>query len=51
MKNILALTFLVFAYSINAQNIDFNTKKGFVVEGLDVVSYFKNTQKKEMLNI
>ncbi len=46
MKTLLTLAFLVFGYGISAQNIDFNTKKGFVVEGFDVVSYFNNTPEK-----
>lgn len=46
MKTLLTLAFLVFGYAISAQNIDFNTKKGFVVEGFDVVSYFNDTPEK-----
>lgn len=46
MKTLLTITFLVFGYSISAQNIDFNTKKGVVAEGFDVVSYFSNNAEK-----
>ena len=50
VKNILALLFLVFTYTMHSQNIDFNTKKGFVVEGFDVVSYFNNSPEKGSAN-
>lgn len=33
---------LFFSASIFAQQIDYNTKKGYVAEGYDVVSYFTN---------
>ena len=31
---------------MNAQSIDYNTKKGFAVQGYDVVAYFDNTVQK-----
>ena len=43
MKTLSTLIFLIFVHSLSAQNIDFNIKKGFVIEGFDVVSYFNNT--------
>ncbi|MDO7138689.1 YHS domain-containing (seleno)protein [Algibacter lectus] len=46
MKNLIALVFFIFGQTMIAQNIDFNTKKGFVIEGFDVVSYFNNAPKK-----
>ncbi|WP_158848918.1 YHS domain-containing (seleno)protein [Algibacter sp. L1A34] len=46
MKNIFILLFVVFGYSIYAQQTHFNTKKGFVIEGFDVVSYFESTPQK-----
>lgn len=46
MRTLLTIFFLVFGYSIFAQDIDFNTKKGFVIQGFDVVSYFSNTAEK-----
>jgi len=46
MKNLIVLVLFVFSQTMFAQNIDFNTKKGFVIEGFDVVSYFNNAPKK-----
>jgi len=46
MKKVILLVFIVLSYALNAQTIDYNTKKGFAVEGYDVVSYFSNTPKK-----
>ncbi len=34
------ITFLIGVSSIYAQQIDYNTKKGFIANGYDVVSYF-----------
>ncbi|CAM1352444.1 YHS domain-containing (seleno)protein [Tenacibaculum crassostreae] len=47
MKNIFVLLFLLTSSVISAQNIDYNTKKGFVAEGYDVVSYFNNDKPLE----
>lgn len=43
MKKALTIVLLVIAYSVNAQTIDYNTKKGFIADGYDVVSYCNNT--------
>lgn len=43
MKNLI-IFFLLFSTSFIAQN--YNTKKGFVAEGYDVVSYFSNKAAK-----
>ncbi len=42
MKQQLTLLFLVFVVHLNAQKIDYNTKKDFVAEGYDVTEYFSN---------
>lgn len=44
MKHILLIFFIGISPSLFSQQIDYNTKKGYVAEGYDVVSYF--TQKK-----
>lgn len=44
-KIVFALCFGIGLFT-NAQSIDYNTKKGFAVEGYDVVSYFDNEAKK-----
>ncbi len=41
MKGLIPLFIIAFS-SLTAQNIDYNLKKGFVVNGYDVVSYFNN---------
>lgn len=41
MKWFLVMCFLSL-YSLQAQQIDYNLKKGYIAEGYDVVSYFKN---------
>jgi YHS domain-containing protein len=38
----LILLFFVGLFSLQAQNIDYNTKKGFAAQGYDVVAYFNN---------
>lgn len=40
MKQFLLFLFLGISTLLSAQQIDYNTKKGFVAEGYDVVSYF-----------
>jgi hypothetical protein len=40
MKNCIPILFLLITTTFFAQ--DYNTKKGFVAEGYDVVSYFSN---------
>ena len=49
MKNILFLLFIGLQIGY-AQPIDFNTKKGFVAEGYDVVAYFDNEAVKGASN-
>ena len=44
MKRFLALFFISISASLTAQQTDYNTKKGFVAEGYDVVSYFTETE-------
>ena len=44
---ILAILFLGFTSSFFAQQIDYNTKKGYIAEGFDVVSYFVDAKAKE----
>ncbi|AUC21760.1 hypothetical protein BTO15_06405 [Polaribacter sejongensis] len=44
MKHVITLLVLIISTSLYAQ--DYNTKKGFVAEGYDVVSYFNNTSVK-----
>jgi YHS domain-containing protein len=38
---VLFVLFIINTILINAQQIDYNTKKGFVANGYDVVSYFE----------
>lgn len=44
MKQLITILLIGFSTSIFSQQIDYNTKKGFVAEGYDVVSYFTNTK-------
>ncbi|EDP70832.1 hypothetical protein FBALC1_08733 [Flavobacteriales bacterium ALC-1] len=46
MKKTLFVLFFGVGFILNAQTIDYNTKKGFVAKGYDVVAYFDNTAKK-----
>ena len=46
MKWLFTLLFLTISSTFLAQQIDYNTKKGYVAEGYDVVSYF--TEKKPL---
>lgn len=41
MKNLLLLLYVGLNFGF-AQSVDYNTKKGFVAEGYDVVAYFEN---------
>lgn len=45
MKSILVVFFLGFSALIYSQKLDVNTKKGYAVNGYDVVAYFSNTAK------
>jgi YHS domain-containing protein len=42
MKPFILLLFLTVSTILSAQQIDYNTKKGFVAEGYDVVAYFND---------
>lgn len=42
MKQLITILLIGFSTSIFSQQIDYNTKKGYVAEGYDVVSYFTN---------
>lgn len=44
MKSFTLLVFLCSTY-LFSQTIDYNTKKGFAIDGYDVVSYFSNDPK------
>lgn len=46
MKYKITLIVFFIGYLVNAQTIDYNTKKGFIAEGYDVVAYFNNSVKK-----
>lgn len=45
MKKVVILLFLGIGVTLNAQTADYNTQKGYVAEGYDVVSYFSNIAK------
>ncbi|WP_299105721.1 YHS domain-containing (seleno)protein [uncultured Tenacibaculum sp.] len=47
MKNFFTFVLLFFSTLIFAQKTDYNTKKGFVAEGYDLVSYFSNKEPLE----
>ena len=47
MRTLFAILFLGFTSSFFAQKIDYNTKKGYIAEGYDVVSYFIDGKAKE----
>lgn len=42
MNKIILLLVFCITYSTSAQSIDYNTKKGYAVNGYDVVAYFDN---------
>lgn len=44
MKHLITFLFIGFTTTIFSQQIDYNTKKGYVAEGYDVVSYFTNNK-------
>jgi len=46
MKFYLSILFLVVSASLFSQKNIYNTKKGFVAEGYDIVSYFDNKPEK-----
>lgn len=43
MVNIFYISFFLLTTSLFAQEMDYNTKKGYVAEGYDVVAYFDNS--------
>ena len=45
MKHVFIILFALSTYVMQAQDVDYYTKGGFVVEGFDVVSYFNNAPK------
>ena len=45
MRN-LGILFLLISFTAVGQKNDYNTKKGFVAEGYDVVAYFNNNAEK-----
>jgi YHS domain-containing protein len=47
MKHILAVLFIGISTMVFSQQIDYNTKKGYVAEGYDVISYFTNKKPVE----
>ena len=47
MKQFITLFLLTFSTFLVAQKTDYNTKKGYVAEGFDVVSYFVDKKPKE----
>lgn len=47
MKQIALFLFLGFATTLFSQQIDYNTKKGYIAEGFDVVSYFVDGKPKK----
>ena len=47
MKQILLLFFISISANLIAQQTDYNTKKGFIAEGYDVVSYFTEAKPVE----
>lgn len=47
MKQILTLLLLTISTVLIAQKTDYNTKKGYVAEGFDVVSYFEDEKPLE----
>ncbi|ARV15949.1 YHS domain-containing (seleno)protein [Polaribacter sp. SA4-12] len=50
MKQFILLFFLGVSTILSAQQIDYNTKKGYVAEGYDVVSYFVESKPVEGKN-
>ncbi|WP_298779692.1 YHS domain-containing (seleno)protein [uncultured Polaribacter sp.] len=46
MKFFFSILFLVISTSIFSQKTNYNTKKGYIAEGYDVVAYFKNKAEK-----
>ena len=51
MKRILLSLFLCTGIFLQAQSIDYNTKKGYVANGYDVVSYFEGKPQEGIKDI
>lgn len=47
MKQLITFLFIGISTAIFSQQLDYNTKKGFIAEGYDVVSYFVNKKPLE----
>ena len=47
MKHLLVVFFIGISTTLFSQQVDYNTKKGYVAEGYDVVSYFTNKKPVE----
>lgn len=45
MKNLLIVFFIGISTTFFSQQIDYNTKKGYIAEGYDVVEYFNDNAK------
>lgn len=46
MNKIVTILLVLIGFTVNAQKTDYNTKKGYAIEGYDVVSYFNDSPKK-----
>jgi len=46
MKKVVFGLLVSIGFLLNAQTIDYNTNKGYVAEGYDVVAYFNNSAEK-----
>ena len=44
MKHFFTILFLGISFTFLGQKIDYNTKKGYIAEGYDVVAYFENNK-------
>ena len=42
MKKIITILIAIISLQLQAQQVDYNLKKGYVAEGYDVVEYFNN---------
>lgn len=51
MKKIILVLFLITGTFLQAQSIDYNTKKGYAAHGYDVVSYFKGKPEEGLKEI
>ncbi len=51
MKKIILVLFLVVGTVLQAQSIDYNTKRGYAANGYDVVAYFEGKPKEGLKEI